>query len=114
MRPVSVSFPAAAAGKCFAIAIAGTALLLPTILDAEAQSRRPLSTSMTCSQAQSMINQRGAVVMSTGQYTFDRYVSNRNFCERGEFLVRANIPTKDKRRCTVQRCDSASPFEFNR
>ena len=94
------------------MALAVGLFLISAVPQADAQSRRPLSTAMTCAQAQSMINQRGAVVMSTGQYTFDRYVSNRNFCQHGEFLKRDSVPTKDNNRCFVQRCESATPFRF--
>ncbi|WP_417689135.1 hypothetical protein [Roseibium sp.] len=92
---------------------AGVAVVLVSVQSVEAQSRRPLSTSMTCAQVQSMIKQRGAVVMSTGPHTFDRYVANGNYCRRGEFLRSADVPTRDQRRCYVERCESSSPLFFD-
>jgi hypothetical protein len=98
--------------------IAGVALLsgglaIAGVTAAGAQSGRPNSTAMTCGQVQSLINQRGAVVLSTGRHTFDRYVANRNFCQHGEFLKREYVPTRDTPRCYVQRCESGRPFRFN-
>ncbi|GAB4528911.1 MAG: hypothetical protein Tsb0019_30840 [Roseibium sp.] len=94
-------------------ALAGGVLTLTGLTAAEAQSGRPNTTTMTCAQVQSMINQRGAVVMSTGRHTFDRYVANRSFCAHGEYLRRDYVPTRDNNRCYVQRCDPARPFWFD-
>ncbi|WP_422374746.1 hypothetical protein [Roseibium sp.] len=93
--------------------VAGGSVTLASLPIAEAQSRRPNSTAMTCGQVQSMINQRGAVVLSTGQHTFDRYVSNRNSCQHGEILRRDYVPTKDNNRCYVQRCVNPQPWRIN-
>lgn len=74
---------------------------------------RPNSTTMTCAQVQSMIAQNGAVVLSTGQFTFDRYVANRNFCQHGEVLRWDHVPTRDAPRCGVQRCINPQPWRFD-
>lgn len=74
---------------------------------------RPSSTAMTCAQAQSMITQNGAVVMNTGQYTFDRYVANLNFCQHGEVLRWDYVPTRDAPKCRVQRCVNPQPWRFD-
>lgn len=66
----------------------------------EAQQR--LSTlNLTCGQAQQVILSRGAAVLSTGTYTYDRFVSDRNFCERNEDLEPAFVPTRDAARCPI-------------
>ncbi|MCX2724208.1 hypothetical protein [Roseibium salinum] len=92
-------------------AAAATVLILAAVLPATAQSRRPDTRTMTCGEVQSLINQRGAVVMSTGQHTFDRYVANRNFCQHGEVLERDYVPARDNDRCYVQRCAIDLQFE---
>ncbi|MBO6508039.1 MAG: hypothetical protein JJ979_06085 [Roseibium sp.] len=106
------TFSIGRAGKLLSLALAGAFVSLAAIQTADAQTRRVDSRSLTCSQVQSMINQRGAVLLSTGQYTFDRYVSNRNQCQHGEVLYRDTVPTKDNGRCRVQRC--ADDFRFYR
>lgn len=98
--------------KTLALAFLGSAFLLVTFQPADAQSRRVDSRSRTCAQIQSLINQQGAVLLSTGAHTFDRYVSNRNQCQHGEVLYREFIPSKDTGRCRVQRC--AEDFRFYR
>ncbi|TYC67994.1 hypothetical protein FMN63_18360 [Stappia sp. BW2] len=94
-------------------ALAACGAVLVTALPSAAQSGRPNSTAMSCGQAQSLINQRGAVVMSTGRYTFDRYVANRSFCQHGEVTRRAYIPTKDNAKCYVLRCVNPQPWRYD-
>jgi hypothetical protein len=88
-------------------ALVATAILT---LPADAQSRRANSTSLTCAQAQSLIAQRGAVLMNTGPNTFDRYVNDRGSCQVNEYAKTDFIPTKDKKKCAVKRCESITPF----
>jgi hypothetical protein len=94
-------------------ALTACGAVLVTALPSAAQSGRPNSTTMSCGQAQSMINQRGAVVMSTGRYTFDRYVANRSFCQHGEVTRRDYIPTKDNAKCYVLRCVNPQPWRYD-
>ncbi|WP_208986221.1 hypothetical protein [Labrenzia sp. OB1] len=100
-------------GRPGLMAAAAAALALSAVQPAVAQSGRPDTRSMSCAQVQSLINQRGGVVLSTGQHTFDRYVANRNFCQHGEILKRDYVPTKDNNRCYVQRCSNNQPFYFD-
>lgn len=62
---------------------------------------RPNSTAMTCAQAAGLVSARGAVVMSTGPMTYDRYVSNRGFCTQTETTVPDWVPTRDSNACFV-------------
>jgi hypothetical protein len=98
--------------KFLTIACLSAAFTLTAIQSSDAQSRRVDSRSRTCAQVQSLIDQHGAVLLSTGVHTFDRYVSNRNQCQHGEVLLREYVPTKDTGRCRVQRC--AEDFRFYR
>ncbi|WP_269583933.1 hypothetical protein [Roseibium sp. Sym1] len=96
-----------------AIAVLATGTTLAGAGVSQAQSGRPNSTTMTCAQVQALINQRGAAVISTGRYTFDRYVANRNFCQHGEVLYKDYIPTRDTNRCYVQRCQEFQRWRFD-
>lgn len=73
-------------------------LLLTT--GAVAQTR-PLTLRMGCGQAKALVASRGAVVLSTGQNTFDRYVSSGAFCLSGEFARPAWVPTADDPQCAI-------------
>lgn len=77
---------------------------------------RPDTRSMTCRQAQNLVYQRGAIVLSTGTHTFDRYVAGPGFCEIGERIVPETVPTKDTARCPIGYiCEAGSPmFDFDR
>ena len=62
---------------------------------------RPNSLGMSCAQAVGLVRTQGAVVMSTGQHTFDRYVAHGGFCLWPDVAVLAYAPTADARRCPV-------------
>lgn len=73
-----------------------------------AQAQQRLSThNLTCGQAQQIILSRGAAVLGTGTYTYDRFVRDRNFCEFDETLEPAFVPSRDTPKCLVgYRCRS--------
>ena len=98
--------------KLVMAAVTGGALLAAPTL-AVAQSGRPNTTTMSCGQVQSLIKQRGGVVLSTGRYTFDRYVDNRSFCQHGEITQRDYVPTRDNNRCLVWRCANPQPWRYD-
>ena len=77
--------------------LAGVALLIL----ASAAAARPATYAMTCAEAQALVAATGAIVMSTGQYTYERFVLHRGFCRHGEFLDRAYAPTADDPQCRV-------------
>jgi hypothetical protein len=62
---------------------------------------RPDTRAMSCEQAKSFVRQKGAVVMSTGQYTYERIVSNQSFCGWDEITWLKVAPTKDDPKCRV-------------
>jgi hypothetical protein len=65
-----------------------------------AQSR-PSTPSMTCNQARRIVFSRGAIVLGTGTYTYDRYVRDRTFCEFNETIEPGFVPTRDTPQCPV-------------
>ncbi len=78
--------------------LAVTSLVL--LIGSEAWSQgRPNTTTITCSQAAGLVASQGAVVLGTGVYTYDRYVSGPSFCVRGETTEPAWIPTVDNPQC---------------
>jgi hypothetical protein len=80
---------------------------------AQAQPR-PFTPSMPCEQARHIVFANGAAVLSTGTYTYDRFVRDRSFCEINEFLEPAWVPTRDTPQCPIgYRCRSGRPFPFD-
>lgn len=90
--------------------IAFALVLLAYASSVQAQQR--LSTlKLTCAQARQTVLSRGAVVLSTGTYTYDRFVRDRSFCEFNEFLEPAFVPSRDNPQCPVgYRCRTGDLF----
>lgn len=74
-----------------ALIVAGTSL-------AEA---RPNTLTMSCAQATALVSRAGAIVLSTGAHTYDRYVANNGFCIPGQATLPARVPTADDPYCTI-------------
>ncbi len=78
---------------------------LPTLAPVAAAAR-PDTRSMTCAQAQNFVRQRGAVVMTTGPHTYQRFVTHWRYCDSWEKLFPEMAPTRDNPKCIVAyRCD---------
>jgi len=73
------------------------ALVIPSV----ATAARPNATAMTCAQAAATVAEAGAIVMSTGQHTYERFVASTQFCGRHQVTERAYAPTRDSPRCQV-------------
>jgi hypothetical protein len=84
------------AGAALVLALAGTSLV-------QAQGR-PDARQLTCNEARSLIAGNGAVVMTTGPNTYERYVAGTRFCYSPEVAVPAWISTRDTSQCVVARC----------
>ena len=84
------------------------AVLAATSCVALAQGR-PSTTAMSCAEAQALVNRSGAIVLGTGGPTFERFVTNQNFCLVGEDAVPFLAPTRDNPQCMVgRRCEPRS------
>jgi hypothetical protein len=69
---------------------------------------RPSSVTMSCQQAAGLVASRGALVLGTGGYTYDRFVRHRGFCLYTEATEPAWVPTRDTPQCFVgYRCKEA-------
>jgi hypothetical protein len=86
--------------KMLAATALASALLAMPLMTGEALAR-PDTRKMTCEGAQQFIRQNGAVVMTTGQYTYERIVTNRSFCDYDEITWLKIAPTLDNPKCRV-------------
>ena len=75
-------------------------MLLIVALPASAQTQLD-GRSMRCAQLAATVQSRGAVVISTGPSTYDRYVNSGQFCVRPEIPVPTWISTVDAPQCFV-------------
>ena len=74
---------------------------------------RPDTRSMTCQQTQRLIIRSGAVVLTTGPHTYDRYVAGFRYCSRPNAPVRTYVPTRDYDNCPVYNCQHVDPPIFD-
>lgn len=82
-------------------AAALSALMLATLAPQPAAAQRPDLRRMTCNQAQDLVARRGAVVMTTGQHTYERFVAGPRWCDHWETVRPAQVRTRDTSRCIV-------------
>lgn len=84
------------------VLVAGTAL---------AQSR-PSTPDRTCVANRQSVIANGAIVLGTGGFTYDRFVRDRSFCEHGDYLEPAFVPSRDAAQCFVgYRCKVDLPWD---
>jgi hypothetical protein len=81
--------------------IASVATLMAAISAAEA---RQSTLSMTCAETVALVQSQGGIVLSTGEFTYDRYVADRRSCLVGEVARASYVPTSDLPRCRLNTC----------
>jgi hypothetical protein len=81
-------------------AFLGLALVMAATTSALAQPR-PSTPAMSCQQAAGLVASRGAIVLGTGGYTYDRFVSDTRFCLRTETTEPVWVPARDTPQCFV-------------
>ncbi len=77
------------------------AAIAAVLFSSPADAARPDVRTMSCGQAQSLVQSRGAVVLSTGQHTYDRFVATAQFCSSDQVLERTWVTTQGGARCSV-------------
>jgi hypothetical protein len=78
-----------------------TSLAAFSLLATTAVAQRPLTLNMTCAEANGLVAQAGSIVLSTGQYTYDRFVAAPGYCFIGEHAWPGRAPTADARKCRL-------------
>lgn len=81
--------------------VTALAALLLASMATGAAAARPYAPGMACRAVQELIRARGAVVISTGPSTYDRFVSGGRYCEPTEDTEAAWISTADERNCFI-------------
>lgn len=70
------------------------------VTGAQAQTR-PSTVDMSCQASRQLVFSRGAIVLGTGGFTYDRFVRDRSFCDVTEYAHSAFVPSRDTPRCFV-------------
>jgi hypothetical protein len=91
------------------------AFALALLLTATAASARQSTLGMSCRQAQNLLARSGAVVLSTGPHTYDRFVRSPGYCEVAQWADSATAPTRDSRACPLgYTCSNNPPIWYDR
>lgn len=64
-------------------------------------SEMPRTLSMSCNQTVKLVAKSGAIVLRTGENTYDRYVRDLQFCDLGDSLRPEWVPTRDNPQCFI-------------
>ena len=78
-----------------------TGILVALLLAGPAAAARPDARALTCHQARMLVLERGAVVMTTGRYTYQRFVSQLGYCDYWERTTTAWTATRDDPNCRI-------------
>ncbi|MEM7695159.1 MAG: hypothetical protein AAF318_11970 [Pseudomonadota bacterium] len=79
--------------------LAAFTLALPAAADA-----RPNTRNLSCAATQALIAREGAITLSTGRHTFNRFVSGGAICGPLARAVPTFTPTADERHCRLLTC----------
>ncbi|MBJ3774124.1 hypothetical protein [Acuticoccus mangrovi] len=62
---------------------------------------RPDTRTMTCAEANALVRREGQVVMTTGTYTYRRFVANVGYCDRWQGIKPEYAPSRDNPKCVM-------------
>ena len=79
-------------------------IVLTLIASAAVAQSAPLTTAMTCAQAQSLVASRGWITLYTSPRTWDQFVAHQGFCRTSTYVRPAWVPTRDTPECPLQIC----------
>lgn len=83
--------------------------------DAFAVSRYDIN-NVTCETVQALVHTNGEVILAyrstgiLGLPVYDRYVASQQYCNVGEVVRGAGVPTLDKKYCPVRKCVPSEIF----
>jgi len=87
-------------------------ILAATLASASLAEARPSTATMSCGQAAATVARAGAIVLTTGPNTYERFVASNAQCLPGEFTEAAQAPTADSPSCTVGYvCRQREPYQ---
>jgi hypothetical protein len=89
-----------------------SALALCLFVTTAAAQTRPSTVNRPCAASQQIVAARGAAVLGTGGYTYDRFVRDRSFCEFSEYVEPAFVPSADAGQCFIGYRCKAGPRDW--
>lgn len=83
------------------IVVAASSFVFAAPISAEA---RPDTRTLSCAQAKALVDREGAITLSTGDVTYQRFVAGSSQCRPLGVARTAYAPTRDDRNCRLQTC----------
>jgi hypothetical protein len=77
------------------------AFALAVLASASLGYARQSTLNMSCAQAAALVASQGAIVLTTGQHTYERFVAHPGFCMLGEYGKISYAPTADTPQCRI-------------
>jgi hypothetical protein len=77
------------------------AFFVALALSTSIAAARPSTLSMTCAIAAATVARAGAIVLTTGEHTYDRFVAQSGFCLPRQITKEAFAPTSDNPNCAI-------------
>ncbi len=59
------------------------------------------TSAMSCASARSLVDARGAALLTLGPRGFDRFVADNSYCYRTQFATPVFAPTRDNAQCWI-------------
>jgi hypothetical protein len=87
--------------RAFSLSLVALTAAFAAMTSSVAAQTRPSTVNMTCAQARALVGAHGAIVLGTGRYTYDRFVTHGGFCLNREATRAAWVPTFDTPQCFV-------------
>lgn len=79
---------------------AAVAFCFTVVAPSAAEARIDVRT-LACGDAKSLVWQSGAIVLTTGRHTYDRFVVNERLCPPGHMTRPAYVQTRDAQACEI-------------
>lgn len=78
-----------------------TIACMTTLMAGHAAAQRIDTRAYTCGQISATVQQYQSIVLQTGNYTYDRFVAYRSYCQGSQTAHRAFAPTADNPHCFI-------------
>ena len=76
-------------------------VLVLTLAATSIAGARPNTTAMSCAEATATVARAGSIVLSTGEFAYERFVAGIQFCMPRQQTEPGFAPTRDSRQCQV-------------
>ena len=88
-------------GRAARIAVAAVAIAGAIVATQAGAQSRPDARNMSCGELQDLVSRSGQIVVTTGQFTYQRFVAHRGYCDFFETARQDYVETLDTGSCPI-------------